>query len=265
MARAERMLRDEQIAARGRHLQPDHPRRRASSPARCSSSSPPTRSCASGCPRLVGIELHIAFVFADGSVARGKPSDEDEQRLTRDDTTAARALPAVRASRPRRSGRSTTARCSWSRSSRVPGRRSCSIPRQRAALAADLARPHVAVESRRPCASRFAVSIPGSRSRRRSTTATPGIDLFARDRRHARGRAAAARSCRPASPSRSRTGYAGFVQPRSGLALRHGVTVVNSPGSRRRRLPRRDPGAAREPRSRSSRSRSAAVIASRSS
>jgi dUTP pyrophosphatase len=25
-------------------------------------------------------------------------------------------------------------------------------------------------------------------------------------------------------------GYAGFVQPRSGLALRHGVTVLNSPG-----------------------------------
>src|SRR5450755_2820771 len=25
-------------------------------------------------------------------------------------------------------------------------------------------------------------------------------------------------------------GFAGFVQPRSGLALRHGVTVVNSPG-----------------------------------
>ncbi|HET9692054.1 MAG TPA: dUTP diphosphatase, partial [Acidimicrobiales bacterium] len=25
-------------------------------------------------------------------------------------------------------------------------------------------------------------------------------------------------------------GWAGFVQPRSGLALRHGVTVVNSPG-----------------------------------
>ena len=25
-------------------------------------------------------------------------------------------------------------------------------------------------------------------------------------------------------------GYAGFVQPRSGLALRHGVTLVNSPG-----------------------------------
>jgi dUTP pyrophosphatase len=26
------------------------------------------------------------------------------------------------------------------------------------------------------------------------------------------------------------TGYAGFVQPRSGLALRHGVTVLNAPG-----------------------------------
>jgi dUTP pyrophosphatase len=25
-------------------------------------------------------------------------------------------------------------------------------------------------------------------------------------------------------------GYAGFLQPRSGLALRHGVTLVNSPG-----------------------------------
>src|SRR5919199_1984924 len=25
-------------------------------------------------------------------------------------------------------------------------------------------------------------------------------------------------------------GYAGFVQPRSGLALRHGVTCLNSPG-----------------------------------
>lgn len=25
-------------------------------------------------------------------------------------------------------------------------------------------------------------------------------------------------------------GYAGFVQPRSGLAIRHGVTVLNSPG-----------------------------------
>ena len=25
-------------------------------------------------------------------------------------------------------------------------------------------------------------------------------------------------------------GYAGFVQPRSGLALRHGISIVNTPG-----------------------------------
>ena len=25
-------------------------------------------------------------------------------------------------------------------------------------------------------------------------------------------------------------GYAGFVQPRSGLAMRHGITIVNAPG-----------------------------------
>jgi hypothetical protein len=40
-------------------------------------------------PRLVGIESHIAFAFPDGSVVHGKPSDEDEARLTRPDTTAA--------------------------------------------------------------------------------------------------------------------------------------------------------------------------------
>ena len=28
-------------------------------------------------------------------------------------------------------------------------------------------------------------------------------------------------------------GYAGFVQPRSGLALRHGVTCLNTPGPHR--------------------------------
>ena len=37
-------------------------------------------------------------------------------------------------------------------------------------------------------------------------------------------------------------GYAGFVQPRSGLAWRHGITLANSPGSHRCRLPRRDRG-----------------------
>ena len=34
----------------------------------------------------------------------------------------------------------------------------------------------------------------------------------------------------PASPSRSRAGHAGLVLPRSGLAARHGIALVNSPG-----------------------------------
>ena len=37
-------------------------------------------------------------------------------------------------------------------------------------------------------------------------------------------------------------GYAGFVQPRSGLAAKHGITIVNTPGPRRLRLPRRAEG-----------------------
>ena len=59
-------------------------------------------------------------------------------------------------------------------------------------------------------------------------------------------------------------GYAGFVQPRSGLALRHGVTCLNTPGlidagyrdEIRVLLVNIDP---------STRSRSSAAIASRSS
>ena len=38
------------------------------------------------------------------------------------------------------------------------------------------------------------------------------------------------RSCPPGSRSRSRPGYAGFVLPRSGLALKHGITCLNTPG-----------------------------------
>jgi hypothetical protein len=40
-------------------------------------------------PKLVGIENHVRFVFPDGSSSRGKASDEDEARLTREETTAA--------------------------------------------------------------------------------------------------------------------------------------------------------------------------------
>jgi dUTP pyrophosphatase len=56
-----------------------------------------------------------------------------------------------------------------------------------------------------------------------------GADLVAREGavlRHGGGRALLPTGMALALPE----GYAGFVQPRSGLALRHGVTCLNSPG-----------------------------------
>jgi dUTP pyrophosphatase len=56
-----------------------------------------------------------------------------------------------------------------------------------------------------------------------------GADLVARQGavlKAGGGRALVPTGIRLAIPE----GYAGFVQPRSGLALRHGVTLVNSPG-----------------------------------
>lgn len=56
-----------------------------------------------------------------------------------------------------------------------------------------------------------------------------GVDLYARS-----GAVVAAGGGRALIPTGIRValpvGYAGFVQPRSGLALRHGVTLANSPG-----------------------------------
>jgi dUTP diphosphatase len=55
-----------------------------------------------------------------------------------------------------------------------------------------------------------------------------GLDLAACERRELRPgeRALVGTGLAVAIPE----GYAGFVQPRSGLAARHGLTVVNSPG-----------------------------------
>jgi dUTP pyrophosphatase len=56
-----------------------------------------------------------------------------------------------------------------------------------------------------------------------------GADLYARDDMSLSpggGRALVPTGIALAIPE----GYAGFVQPRSGLALRHGVTVLNAPG-----------------------------------
>jgi dUTP pyrophosphatase len=60
-------------------------------------------------------------------------------------------------------------------------------------------------------------------------TGDAGADLVARDGvvlRRGGGRALVATGVALALPD----GYAGFVQPRSGLALRHGVTCLNTPG-----------------------------------
>lgn len=56
-----------------------------------------------------------------------------------------------------------------------------------------------------------------------------GADLVAREGAHLRaggGRALVPTGIALALPD----GWAGFVQPRSGLALRHGVTCLNTPG-----------------------------------
>ncbi len=74
---------------------------------------------------------------------------------------------------------------------------------------------------------------PGGRCRTRARVRPPGdagVDLSRHRGRRARPRRAGAWSA-PASRSRCRTGYAGFVHPRSGLAARAGLSVVNAPGT----------------------------------
>jgi hypothetical protein len=88
MARAERMLRDEQIAHEVETynaLIPDAGELSGTLFLELTSDE----ALREWLPKLVGIEFRIAFVLADGSRAAGRPSEEDEERLTRDDTTAA--------------------------------------------------------------------------------------------------------------------------------------------------------------------------------
>jgi hypothetical protein len=88
MARAERMLRDEQIeheVATYNELIPEAGQLSGTLMLELTSDA----ELREWLPKLVGIESHIRFAFPDGSTARGKTSDEDEARLTRDDTTAA--------------------------------------------------------------------------------------------------------------------------------------------------------------------------------
>jgi hypothetical protein len=88
MARVERMLRDEQIeheVETYNQLIPDPGQLSGTLLLELTSDA----ELREWLPKLVDIERHIVLTFPDGSTARGKPSDEDEQRLTREDTTAA--------------------------------------------------------------------------------------------------------------------------------------------------------------------------------
>ena len=88
MARAERMLRDAQIAHEVdtyNQIIPD------AGGLSCTLMLELTSEVAlrEWLPKLVGIEHHVVIVLPDGTQVRGRPSDEDEARLTREETTAA--------------------------------------------------------------------------------------------------------------------------------------------------------------------------------
>jgi len=88
MARAERMLRDEQIAHEVEtynQLIPDAGELSATLMIELTSEL----QLREWLPRLVGIQRNISVVLPDGTRVAGAPSEEDELRLTRDDTTAA--------------------------------------------------------------------------------------------------------------------------------------------------------------------------------
>jgi hypothetical protein len=88
MARAERMSTDEQIAHEVEtynQIIPDRGELSATLLLELTS-EPALREWL---PRLVGVERSVVIALPDGAEVRGRPSDEDEARLTREDTTAA--------------------------------------------------------------------------------------------------------------------------------------------------------------------------------
>jgi hypothetical protein len=88
MARAERMLRDEQIAhevTTYNQLIPDSGELSGTLLLELTSEL----ALRAWLPRLVGVERSVAIALPDGSKVCGTLSEDDEDRLTRDDTTAA--------------------------------------------------------------------------------------------------------------------------------------------------------------------------------
>ena len=224
MARAERMLTRRADRARGRDVQRADPRTGRALGDAADRAARRRRSCASGCRSSSASSEHVAIALPDGSEVRGVAEDDEPPDARRHD--AGRALLEVPCSRPRRSTRSRAGRCTSSSTIPRTARTWSSRVAQHAELLADLPRRR----SLRRCRSRSAASIP--------SLPLPGG--AARRRRRARPLRARRRACsRPAVDASLvptgiaiaiPEGYAGFVQPRSGLALRHGVTCLNTPG-----------------------------------
>ena len=88
MARAERMMRDEQIAHEVdtyNQLIPDRGELSGTLMIELTSEL----ALRDWLPRLVGVERHVWIVLPDGDRVRGTTTTEDDDRLTRPDTTAA--------------------------------------------------------------------------------------------------------------------------------------------------------------------------------
>ena len=224
-AREERL--DEMVARRRRRARRDR-RGRAARPARSEQDRPGRRGRPAAAREPV--PGRAAGLGADRGGARR--AQAARRRAVRRPLGARAAARPVRPGRP--SSRSCTRSARRSRSARTR-RTACSLvarlprrdlPRFAPYLVAEAARRESGLSLDRaadpaPAAGRGA---PGARVRRRRRPRPRGVRA-----RRARARASA-RSSRPGSPSRSPRGTPGFVQPRSGLAAKHGITIVNTPG-----------------------------------
>ena len=188
------------------------------------------------------------------------------RRADRADRGRVRAVAARRrAADPLRRGRPAGRAA---RDRRRPATRGHARGRARARAAAGAGRGALRAVRARPADGGDEPAAGPARSTRRATLPTrayagdAGLDLYALEPvTLAPGERA---SVRTGIAVEIPEGQAGLVLPRSGLAARHGIALVNAPGPDRRRLPRRAPGAAAEHRPRPRRSRSRPATGSRS-
>ena len=220
MARAERMLLDEQIAhevATYNELVPDDGELSATLFLELRTDA----ELREWLGKLVGIERSVALVLDDGTTIPGEP--RDEERLTREEITAAVHFLRFRVG-------DATERFAAGPVKLVIMHPDYSVETlldddQHAELVRDLARLSVA----EPVEIAIRRLEPGLPLPTRQRADDAGYDLVARE-----GAVLASRGGRALVPTGIALaippGYAGFVQPRSGLALRHGVTLLNTPG-----------------------------------